>query len=1201
MRLKRLILQGFKSFKDRQVISFDDGITGIVGPNGCGKSNIVDALFWAMGGQSAKHLRGHSMKDLIFAGSSQYAPCPFAEVTLVLDNKEGRQVHVGRQVTGPSEIQLARKLYRDGESEYRINGVPCRLRDIQEIFMDTGSGAKSYSVIAQGEIDRLVQSRPPDRRHIIEEVAGITKFKMRRRESVRKIEVARQNLDRLHDLQGEIEKHLQTLKRQSERAREARGLKERVRQLDLALNSHKVFDQLQAMREKGQALHQRKIDRETWWTRCKQLEISLERERHQSGQCEAELEAMQKEYNHTASALMVAEEKLKHLTSRKGERAAELELHRNEAQVADGELRERKERREHLLEQKRKWNRENEYEMDISQAGSNLEQLKQKLASKEELLSRCADDLGHTRKTLEKVEQVIFQNQWQAREVLRNQGDNQKDIASTGEHSAESLQLLEERLKVKEQSIVELRSRIKANEQNLQQWQVLLEEKTKAFVQTESKLHSLKAIRASLGGVKAGTSAFLKEHQGETFALLDHLIQTEECYAKGVQLLLRQFMGSLVSRTGSESELADWPQSYAQRGGDLWMPDSDWTKEQKTPIADLIPLNQVVQVSSAYAVCLEPLFEGHYLAPELHWREEFLKCQLPWKAIANFDGSYVIRNCQSGVKFEYCVLSEETLGAVECNNQISKLSQMLGPLSQEVTGLEEKISTGRADGKTLHTEYQKNLEALNELKSTQVTAAAELKSRRARHQLLKERMDEAGVRAGELAEEEKELHRKRKDLQAQLDAQSGRHAELKEQLESCREDYSVQRGHWLAKESSAKSFEEHIQSLSAQIEDIESQIVKQQARKEADQKLIAQWGEETAALEKEIQNLKSENRRSADGLAEKQTILQAAKNDLAKFQQQMNEREEEIKTLTQKINRAEKNCFEWETKLARHKEEEAHLVRDIFEKYHIDLRRSVGAFLDYSEQEYQVLADLSGMYTVQTEKGEQMLTAEPYQFSRQGNEELEEMAQQLRQKRNQLNSIGEINWQAMEDFERQKKRSDFLKLQERELMQSLEDLDLAIEHIDEKSKERFKAAFAEVDECFQKVFPIIFGGGKAQLKIMGNIEDEECGVDIIARPPGKKMQDINLMSGGEKALTALGLIFSIFLVKPSPFCLLDEVDAPLDDVNVGRFNELLREMSGQSQFILITHNKKTMELNDTLYGITMQEPGVSKAVSVQLH
>ena len=315
----------------------------------------------------------------------------------------------------------------------------------------------------------------------------------------------------------------------------------------------------------------------------------------------------------------------------------------------------------------------------------------------------------------------------------------------------------------------------------------------------------------------------------------------------------------------------------------------------------------------------------------------------------------------------------------------------------------------------------------------------------------------------------------------------------------------------------------------------------------------------------------------------------------------MKEREDAVKDLTTKINKTEKEVVSCKMKLEQNIAEESEIVKNIIEKYQVNLREVLGSFLELDPSLYEELEDLTGSLIQETENGPVEISLESYEFHRRYGQDLKDCSYKLKQYKQELNRLGEINWQAIEDYERQKLRSDFLKIQESELRTSLQDLHNAIEHIDNKSRERFKHAFKEVSTRFEKVFPIIFGGGNAHLKVIGDIDTPECGVDIIAQPPGKKMVNINLMSGGEKALTAVSLIFSIFLVKPSPFCLLDEVDAPLDDANVGRFNELLREMSQDSQFILITHNKKTMELNDTLYGVTMQEPGVSKAVSVQLH
>ena len=365
-------------------------------------------------------------------------------------------------------------------------------------------------------------------------------------------------------------------------------------------------------------------------------------------------------------------------------------------------------------------------------------------------------------------------------------------------------------------------------------------------------------------------------------------------------------------------------------------------------------------------------------------------------------------------------------------------------------------------------------------------------------------------------------------------------------------------------------------------------------------KLIESLSAEILKIEEDTKLLEENNLKSASDLSEKEEFLSLMKDRLAEILIGMQERENKVKELTASINKTDKEIVEHELKSQKYIEEEAQITRDLFEKYRVDLRKVLCTFLEMNQSDFD-LTDLSSMFFIETENGTKEIDVEEYEFSRRYGQDLRDCNDKLKTARQELNRLGDINWQAIEDYERQKLRFDFLKIQEIELKKSLEDLQSAIEKIDLKSKERFKFAFEEVNERFRKVFPIIFGGGTAHLSIVGNLDDPDCGVDIVAQPPGKKMQNINLMSGGEKALTAVSLIFSIFLVKPSPFCLLDEVDAPLDDANVGRFNELLREMSKDSQFILITHNKKTMELNDTLYGVTMQEPGISKAVSVQLH
>ena len=336
------------------------------------------------------------------------------------------------------------------------------------------------------------------------------------------------------------------------------------------------------------------------------------------------------------------------------------------------------------------------------------------------------------------------------------------------------------------------------------------------------------------------------------------------------------------------------------------------------------------------------------------------------------------------------------------------------------------------------------------------------------------------------------------------------------------------------------------------------------------------------------------------GIRKSEESSRKSNENLMIFWETMKEREMKFRELESKINKTEKAVITQRAKNENLIVEEERQTRDIFEKYQIDLRDIIGEHLGYRREDFKDFCGLSSMFTMETEQGPKTIEKRPYEFVRKYGKEIPEAQEKLRKYKQEYLKLGDINWQAVKDYEKQKIKWDFLKSQENELNQSLEDLEKAIIHIDERSKKKFKSAFDEVNANFGKVFPIIFGGGHAHLEIEGDIDAPEFGINIIARPPGKKLQNINLMSGGEKALTAVGLIFAIFLVRPSPFCLLDEVDAPLDDANVGRFNDLLKEMGRECQFILVTHNKKTMESNNVLYGVTMQEPGISKAVSVQL-
>ncbi|MDD0854438.1 chromosome segregation protein SMC [Halobacteriovorax sp. GB3] len=1227
MKLKRLIIQGFKSFKDRTVINFDDGITGIVGPNGCGKSNIVDALFWVMGEQSAKHLRGKSMKDLIFAGSSKYKPGAFAEASLVLENDDGKHIHIGNKVSSPTEIVLTRKLYRNGETEYRINNIPARLRDIQEVFMDTGAGAKSYSIIAQGEINRLVQQKPEERRTMIEEVAGITKFKIRKKESLKKIEQTESNLSRLNDLQIEIEKNLKSLEKQAEKAERARSLKDKIRRNELVVNAHKVFDIMKDFREGRSTLVEKKAEIETWSTKKDMLEVSLEEERFQKEEQTEKIETLSRERNEISNKLAKDEERLNGLCSTLTDKEKQIEMRERELEELQEEQNERKQKVSTLQETLREIEEKNAEEFDFSDVEQRVETLKEELELKTTSYNEIKEEHEEKKDSLQKLSQTVFQNNSKLEEYSTSLEDISVEIeALEKQYSGVSTEIQNERDAVNEAEtlVAELTEKDETSKAELDllssEVKVLereLKDKSKEVITTESRLNSLKEINASLEGAKEGASDFLGSTDSESFALLGTLINCEDQYTKAVQALLSDFLDTVVT---SSDDLTDFNKWYAvnpekavdfligNKSADL-ASDESKARLQLAFGENVRALSDLIDLPEQFKSRLVPFFEGYYLVDELdEGKFESLNFDLNYKAISTFDGTKTIKNVGNGKVLSLKSSNDEGQGVIARNNLIQELEEKMVVLSKELSELEEKTETKSELLEDKKNDFDLLRSSLSDAradfaakKSALESKLAGMESGNTRLDILKNRKQEISKSRLELLESEESLANNVSSLEEEIEDLSSRLEELQSELTDQRSVYEEQKEELMQRKLDAKSYEERVNGITNQIEDIEAQVEKQQTRIESNLNLIEQYKEEIENISNELDTLEAQNQDTAEVLSDKDEVLSVLKDQFSELLLAMQEREDEAKELGKKINQNDKLVNELELRFTQFVNEEEEITRNIFEKYRVDLRYALGKFLEYEESDFEELKDVSTMYFIETETGTKEIEREDYEFSRRYGQDLKDCGHKLKQYKMEYGRLGEINWQAIEDYDRQKARNEFLKVQEGELRQSLEDLQNAINHIDEKSKVRFKIAYEEVNTRFQKVFPIIFGGGSATLKVTGDLDSIECGVEIIAQPPGKKMQNINLMSGGEKAMTAVSLIFSIFLVKPSPFCLLDEVDAPLDDANVGRFNELLREMSSDSQFILITHNKKTMELNDTLYGVTMQEPGVSKAVSVQLH
>jgi chromosome segregation protein len=1226
VKLLRLHLQGFKSFKDKTTIHFDDGITGIVGPNGCGKSNIVDALFWVMGEQSAKHLRGNKMRDLIFAGSSKYNPGGFAEVTLVLENDTGKHIHIGNQVTKPAEIALTRKLYRNGETEYRINNIPARLRDIQEVFMDTGAGAKSYSIIAQGEINRLVQAKPVERRVMIEEVAGVTKFKRRKKESLKKIDQSLTNLDRLSDLQSEIYKNLKSLEKQSEKAEKAKRLRDRVKHHELIVKSHKQFDYLTDFVNANTRLISNEETREASDLKKNQLELTLEDERIKKVDLVEKIDELQAEFNEVSRELAAKEERLKHLRKTAVDKEKQIEQRNRENDEIEKDIEARSGKLDELKEKLRDLEAQNFEEMDFSDLEDRVDNYKESLETKEEEIKDIAEQHDSVKEEFQVIDQTVFRNASKLEEYSASLEDittEIEEIEKTTANASDELVNLRSETDTARDSFTELEEKFTSSKSDFDKKKTLLKEQdqnlrvlSKEVIQLESKVTSLKEINKAGVGVREGAIKFIDDSETTSFELLGNIIECEPEYAKALEVLFEESFDSLIGKDLNADTLANWHAGNDSASFDYLVPNSSIEKCSEDTVERLkinglenvIAIESILKINNnEYKSILSDFFNGFYIVENLNSELALKVSSQRFKGLVSKSGNSYLVKTANGAKLSARSEDNSTMGVVQRNNLINELSTEFDAKNKELTSLEEanELLASEVDRLTLEVEElgtEKN-EANNKfiaLKSSLDSQESSQGVTSSRLEILTNRKNEISRSKLELLENEEDINTQKDDLEDRLLNYSDNLSDMRDERDELKSLFENSRGELLELQANAKSFTTQVESFNSQIEDVDSQVTRYKEKQEANNDLLDKFEEEITEAQDGVLELEQSNSDQAETLSDKEAHLNIFKDDLSDLLQGMQARENEVKELTSTINKIEKSNVELNLKVEQIIIDEEILTKDCFDRYRVDLRDVLKKHLELTAEDISELSEREGMFEMEGEDGMITLEKEEYAFDKRFPAALRESKDKFKRYRTDLNRLGEINWQAIEDYERQKLRHDFLKTQEAELKKSVEDLELAIVHIDEKSKIRFKEAYDEVNIRFTKVFPIIFGGGEARLEIVGDLESTECGIDIIAKPPGKKMQSINLMSGGEKAMTAVSLIFSIFLVKPSPFCLLDEVDAPLDDANVGRFNELLREMSSESQFILITHNKKTMELNDTLYGVTMQEPGVSKAVSVQL-
>ena len=1171
MQIQRIEIIGFKSFVDKTVLNFEAGITAILGPNGCGKSNIIDAIRWGMGEQNAKNLRGQAMEDVIFGGSEKRRAHGMAEVTMVFANHGNAPESALNDYT---EVMVTRRLYRNGDSEYLMNKTPCRLKDIAELFMDTGVGARAYSIIEQGKIGTILHARPEERRVLIEEVAGVTKYKVRKKAALRKIEQTRQNLTRLNDIISEVEGQLNGLRRQANKAQRFRDLRQQVKELDLLLsclkwraleekvvNLEAEFAQVSALVVAGDA-------------KVGQMELTLEKQRltlteaeDASSTLQAQLFQRETELQRVEGKVEMGVQQRNHLTSQRAELNAELELMQKRAVRRTTEL--------------------NKIQMTQGDIGQQRHQLEHEEGVVQKRVARHSEQEQLLRRDLDTLRRTLLDQQG---ECLRQQGQHdhaqqrlallterkerycaeQRTVAEQQQEARDAQQHCDEqRAKFRElhadgeELLLDLQGQHRQQTLSLHQLREELQSCRNAAARCCSHIDSLQDLSVARAGCRSGTKEIL-EHSGLAHLFYQTLadgLQVDAGYDKAVAAAIGDQLQSLpLDCLAALQSVNDAIPAELTCLFQLARSEQVVVFSRGTAVLDLItPL-------PAVAPFLSTLFQGCYCVDSL---QPFMSETLPvGVTLVTTDGESLDWRGRF-VRGDGATESHQVLKNIrhleELTVQQSAHNDLLSRLTQDEERLVALVERQQTEILELSREQHRYQVKIEELDREQTRCKQELKRWVERSELLAFDLEQGGDEESLLLSQQKRASIAVNELKQKSSDDEAKIQNLEEEWQGCVETLKSEQKHLTQLQIQCAEVKERARSLDLEIEREQGAAMGQQRRQQQiDERLtsLAKQDIELVAArqdhEQRLQVLMSYRQREREQ-------LDVLKNKVESVVESVEGDEQAVRHARQLAQRQHEQLNSVKMALQQCQLDRDHLSQGVMDKYHIDFR-------DNDEQ--LNLLDLE-----------------------QPPEDAEAKLSRLRQR---LDAFGEVNLMAIEEFNALEERYAFLLDQRNDLQRSVDDLHSAISQINRTTRRRFKEAFEQVNLKFQEVFPRLFVGGEASLSLTDEANLLESGIEIIAQPPGKKLQNVGLLSGGEKALTAVALIFAIFLIKPSPFCILDEVDAPLDDANIGRFNEMVQEMARASQFMIVTHNTRTMEIADTLFGVTMEDPGVSNLVAVRV-
>ena len=1179
MYLKSIDVQGFKSFANKITFEFHNGITGIVGPNGSGKSNVADAVRWVLGEQSAKQLRGGNMQDVIFSGTETRKPLGFAYVAITLDNSD-HKLPIDYQ-----EVTIARRLYRSGESEYLLNGTSCRLKDVNELFYDTGIGKEGYSIIGQGQIDKILSGKPEERRELFDEAAGIVKFKRRKNTALKKLEEEQQNLTRVRDILGELSRQLAPLEKQSETARVYLKKKETLKQLDIQMfltEMERIRSQMKENEEK-----------------CRIVQSDLETTAADFEKTKTEYDRLEKELEKLEEEIQKAREETTEKTLKKQQ--LENQIHILQEQINSA-------RQNDIHYQERKKNLEEELKKRQEEARSCLEEkedLKKKVKNFEKSLEEVQREFKDAAMEIHKLEETVEKGKNEIIEILNlrasTKGKLQRYDAMMEQNSLRRTELNQKYITLKSEA-----ARLQESGEKYKKEKAEIEEIIEKLVRQGNRCEDqIKKYQAEIARgsslLETGQTAYHRE--ASRLESLKNITERYDGYGNSIRRVMEQkkrvpgIRGVVADilkvekeyETAIETALGGSIQNIVTDNEDTAKELIGFLKKNKYGRATFLPLTSMNNKKSLNnpQVLKEPGVIG--IASEL------VKVAEEYQGLAVYllGRTLVVDHIDHGIqiarKYHYSIrmvtLEGESLnpGGSLTGGSFKNNSNLLGR-RREIEELQDTVEALKKDMEEMQKKLEEYREKRNQYRDQAASIQEQLQEQYIRENTVQINLDSMGGKKEEIRKEYEDLKLEKEELEKQT-------KEIRENTSSIQMELETS-------SSQEKSLEDMINKNQELLENKKKEESEISSRLEQIHLESAGFTSRQGFVEENLNRIQDEIK----SLNEQKEALTGNMN---RGQEEILQKEEEISQIQKKIQAAAEEVLQDQERIKLGLESKEEMTRD--HKGFFAKRDELSSKMNLLDKEnYRLQGQKEKLEEEQEAQTNYMW--EEYEITYgQAKAQMHdepgvraEIKKQIQQVKNEIRQLGNVNVNAIEEYKEISQRHNFMKTQHEDLVKSEETLLGIIQELDTGMRRQFEEKFAQIRIEFDKAFKELFGGGKGTLELDEAEDILEAGIRIISQPPGKKLQNMMQLSGGEKALTAIALLFAIQNLKPSPFCLLDEIEAALDDSNVTRYAQYLHKLTKNTQFIIITHRRGTMTAADRLYGITMQEKGVSTLVSVDL-